>query len=392
LRRSLQNVYPTLFSTILVPKNEELIVAPYRFGDDKNKAKVFFEDGMLQAFKKMRGTVSSSFPLTVYYAFKQTENADDEDASAKSKSMVVSTTSTGWETMLQAIIKSGFTITGTWPLRTEMMSRAVAQNSNALASSIALVCRPRPENAPSITRRDFIPLLRAALKTGLAELQSGNIAPVDLAQASIGPGMAVYSKYKEILEADGNNMSIHSALALINNELDVLLGEEGGLDAESRFCIFWYEQFGLAKGKSSDAEQLSRSKNANLENLKKANVFEFDHGVARLKKREELPAEWNPRGEKTIWTIVQQLCKTLESTGPETGGIKGAAAQIAALGSKANDAKALAYRAFRASEKLSLSEEAQSYNQLAAVWGDLLTEADNYKKDLKTKEQQELDF
>jgi putative DNA methylase len=294
--------------------------------------------------------------------------------------------------MLQAIIKAGFLINGTWPMRTEMSSRMRNIDSNALASSIALVCRPRPDNAPSITRRDFIPELREALKIGLIELQSGNIAPVDLAQASIGPGMAVYSKYKEILEADGNNMSIRSALVLINNELDALLGEEGALDNDSRFCIFWYEQFGLTKGKSGDADQLARSKNANLDGLRKANVFEYEHGVARLKKRVELPDEWNPGTEKVIWTIVQQLCKTLESCDPETGGIKGTAVQIAALGNKANDAKTLAYRAFRASEKLSLSEEAQSYNQLAAVWGDILTEADNYKKTHKAKEQQELEF
>jgi putative DNA methylase len=204
--------------------------------------------------------------------------------------------------------------------------------------------------------------------------------------------MAVYSKYNEIIEAAGNNMSVRSALALINNELDNLLGEEGSLDSESKFCIAWYELFGLKDGKYSDTDSLIRSKNANLERLKKEGVFEAEHGVARLKKREELPADWNPKDEKIIWTIVQHLCKTLESSDPETGGIKGAAAQIAVLESKANDAKALAYRAFRASEKLSLSEEAQSYNQLAAVWGDLLTEVDNYKKTHKTTEQQELEF
>jgi putative DNA methylase len=387
-RRTLKNVYPSLFKTLLVPKVEELVATPYRFDGDKNKARTFFEVGMLQAFSKMKKIVNVDYPLTVYYAFKQTENADDEEDVRNTNS-----SSTGWEAMLQAIIKAGFSITGTWPLRTEMMSRAVAQNSNALASSIALVCRPRPDNASSITRRDLIPELRSALKTGLAELQSGNIAPVDLAQASIGPGMAVYSKYKEIVEAGGENMSVRSTLVLINNELDALLGEEGNLDADSRFCIFWYEQFGLAKGKSGDADQLARSKNANLDSLQKTNVFEYEHGIARLKKRNELPAEWNPGTERVIWTIVQQLCKTLESGDPETGGIKGAAVQIAALGNRANDAKALAYRAFRASEKLSLSEEAQSYNQLAAVWGDLLTAADNYKKTHKTTEpQQEFRF
>jgi putative DNA methylase len=394
LRRSLKAIYTALFKTLLTPKIEELIANPFRF-TRKEEAKLFFENGMLQAFSQMKKSVNNEYPLTVYYAFKQTESEESEKSqknNSNSASPSVNTSSTGWETMLQAIIKAGFLINGTWPMRTEMSSRMRSIDSNALASSIALVCRPRPDNAPSITRRDFIPELRSALKQGLSELQSGNIAPVDLAQASIGPGMAVCSKYKEILEADGNNMTVHSALVLINNELDVLLGEEGSLDAESRFCIFWYEQFGLNKGKSGDADQLARSKSASLDNLRKANVFEYEHGIARLKRREELSAEWNPQGEKVIWTIVQQLCKTLESSDPETGGIKGAAAQIAALGSKADDAKALAYRAFRASEKLSLSEEAQSYNQLAAVWGDILKEADNYKKTGKNKEQQELEF
>jgi putative DNA methylase len=391
LRRPLKAIYPNLFKTLLVPKAEELIANPFRFNNDKNEAKSFFENGMLQAFSQMKKSVDANFPLTVYYAFKQTENIEEENKKKDTASSADNSSSTGWETMLQAIIKAGFLINGTWPMRTEMSSRMRNIDSNALASSIALVCRPRADNAPSITRRDFIPELREALKTGLMELQSGNIAPVDLAQASIGPGMAVYSKYKEILEADGNNMSVRSALILINSELDVLLGEEGNLDAESRFCIFWYEQFGLAARKG-DADQLARSKNANLEYLKKTNIFEYEHGVERLKKRAELPDEWNPGTEKVIWAIVQHLCKTLESNDPETGGIKGAAVQIAALGNKANDAKALAYRAFRASEKLSLSEEAQSYNQLAAVWGDILTEADNYKKTHKTQEQQELEF
>jgi putative DNA methylase len=246
LRRSLKNVYPKLFSTMLVPKAEELIAAPYRFDGSKGKAKEFFESGMLEAFSKMRSTVSPDYPLTVYYAFKQSKNHDDDENDGAGMA------SSAWETMLQAIIKAGFSITGTWPLRTEMMSRAAARNTNALAFSIAIVCRPRAEDAPSISRSAFEAELRGALKTGLQGLQSGNIAPADLAQASVGPGIAVYSKYKEVLGADGKPVTVRQALALINHELDACLNtREGDLDPDTLSCRAY--RISERKGRTDEA-------------------------------------------------------------------------------------------------------------------------------------------
>ena len=305
LRRSLKNVYPKLFSTILVPKAEELVATPFRFDGNKGKAKSFFENGMLQAFRKMRKTVSPNFPLTVYYAYKQTDSDEDEEKSSTESS------SSGWETMLQAIIKAGFSITGTWPLRTEMRTRQVAMNTNALASSIAIVCRPRPDDATETTRRQFQGELQEALKKGLHNLQSGNIAPVDLAQASIGPGIAVYSKYKEVLDASGEPLSVRQALVMINQELDSFLGEQSGtLDAESQFCIAWFEQYGFKDGPYGDANTLMRARMASEQNLKDSGILEAKQGKVRLKHRKELSFDWFIKSENIIWQL-SSICATL---------------------------------------------------------------------------------
>lgn len=367
LRRSLNTVYPSLFSTMLVPKSEELVVTPYRFDGNADKARAFFEAGMLQAFLKMRVTALSDYPLTVYYAFKQNETVEDEDG--ENKKVV----SIGWESMLQALINAKFTVTGTWPLRTESSGRAVAQNSNALASSIALVCRPRSENAPSISRRKFLTELKERLKEGLHYLQTGNIAPVDLQQAAIGPGMEVYSKYSEVLEANGTPMNLHEALVLINQELDAYLGaQEGGMDPDSRFCIAWYELHGLNAGKSGEADTLARAKLAHLHGLVSDGVLEHARGVTRLKGRNELFEKWDASRENTVWTMVQRLCSLLE----QGSGMEAAAAAMRELSTpnyeNLENIKSLAYRAYLAAERQHVTTEAIAYNGLVTAWPELL--------------------
>ncbi len=228
LRQSVKNIYPDLFKLMLVPKSEELVATSYRFNGDKSKAEEHFLRGLSRTFHLMRTRTHPDYPMTVYYAFKQSET-DAEDGSVAS---------TGWETMLEGLLKAGFQITGTLPMRTERGARTIAIGTNALASSIVLVCRVRPNNASMATRRDFISELRRELPNALRHMQQGNIAPVDLAQASIGPGMAVYSQYGKVLEAGGNPMRVRTALQIINDELDAYFTEqEGDLDADTRFCI-----------------------------------------------------------------------------------------------------------------------------------------------------------
>ena len=249
LRRSLYNTYPNVFGTLLVPKTPELVATPYRFDGNIQAAEHHFESGLRQTFSNMRRFAAADYPISVYYAFKQSEIALDEDNDG-------AVASTGWEMMLIGLIVSGFSIHGTWPMRTELSNRPVASGTNALASSIVLVCRPRPDDAPVTSRREFVNALRRELPAALRAMQSGNIAPVDLAQASIGPGMAVYSRYSRVLEVDGSPLTVRTALQLINQVLDEFLAEqEGDLDADTRFCINWFEQFGFKEGEFGVAGQ-----------------------------------------------------------------------------------------------------------------------------------------
>jgi len=382
LRKNLHHIYPSLFSTLLVPKTDELIATPYRFDGNMKKAQTFYELGMQQAFSRMRECSSEDYPLTIYYAFKQSESAVGEG--------IADIASIGWETMLQALISSGFSITGTWPLRTERSGGFRNNQQNALASSIALVCRPRPDDALSTTRRTFLSELREALKVGLHNLQSGNIAPVDLAQASIGPGMAVYSKYKEVLEADGKPMSVRNTLVLINQELDAYLtSQEGSMDADSRFCITWFEQFGLSTSEYGRAEILAKAKMAHMQELVDDGVLESGRGKVRLKKRDELPDKWNSANEKTVWTMVQQLCHNLDKHGLER-----TARHMMALSTmntnNIENSKALAYRAYIAAERKGWTEEALAYNGFVTSWPELIAKMDELKNILP--EQLKLDF
>jgi putative DNA methylase len=261
LRRSLRSVVPDLFATLIVPKTEELVATPERHGG-KKKAETFFLDGMTQAMHRLAEQVHPAFPVTIYYAFKQSESDEESGIS-----------STGWETFLGAVISAGFAIHGTWPLRTERAARSRGIGSNALASSIVLVCRPRSPYATPATRREFVTALKADLSVALAHLERGNIAPVDLAQAAIGPGMAVYTRYDKVLDAEGNPVSIREALALINQTLDEVLAEqEGDFDADSRWALSWFEQFGFADGEYGVAETLSKAKNTSVGGMVEAGI------------------------------------------------------------------------------------------------------------------------
>jgi putative DNA methylase len=296
--------------------------------------------------------------VTIYYAFKQAESDSEEG-----------TSSTGWDTFLNAVIQAGFAILGTWPMRTEREARSRGIGSNALASSIVLVCRKRVADAPTATRREFVTALKAELPTGLAHLQRGNIAPVDLAQAAIGPGMAVYTRYAKVLDADGKPLSVREALALINQTLDEALAEqEGDFDADSRWALTWFEQLGFAEGEYGVAEQLSKSKNTSVAGMVEARIVASKGGKVRLFRPSELPATWDPASDPrlTAWEVVHQLIRVLED-----GGEGAAAGLVGKLGSKAEAARELAYRLYTICERRKRAAEALSYNGLVQSWPEI---------------------
>jgi putative DNA methylase len=350
LRRALRSVFPDLFATVVVPKSEELVATPNRHGG-KQKADVFFLDGMTQAMRRLAEQSHPAFPISIYYAFKQSESES-----------VAGVVSTGWETFLDAVIKAGHGITGTWPIRTERPGRIRDTGSNALASSIVLVCRKRAVDAPTATRREFVSALKSDLPTALRHLQEGNIAPVDLAQAAIGPGMAVYTRYAKVLDAEGKPVPVREALALINRVLDETLAEqEGDFDADSRFALAWFEQHGFAEAAFGAADVLARAKVTSVDGMREAGILESKRGKVRLLKPSELPKDWDPStdGRLTNWETVHQLIRVLES-----GGESAAAELVAKLGAKAETSRELAYRLYAICERKKRAPEALSYNAL----------------------------
>lgn len=357
MRRSLKSIYPDLLSTMAVPKAEELVATPYRHGG-KDKAESFFLHGMTQAMHRLADQAHLAFPATIYYAFKQAERESDEG-----------TASTGWETFLAAVIEAGFAITGTWPMRTEGAGRGNARGSNALASSIILVCRPRDALAGVATRQAFVAELKRELVPALQHLQKGGIAPVDLAQAAIGPGMAVYTKYTKVLDAQGKALSVREALGLINQVLDEALAEqEGDFDGDTRWALTWFEQAGFAEGEYGVAEQLSKSKNTSVGGMVEAGILESRRGKVRLLRPSELPADWDPDTDSrlTVWEMVHHLVRILE-----TGGEEAASAMIAKLGVRAEPARELCYRLYTLCERKKRAQEALAYNALVQSWPEL---------------------
>ena len=348
---------PDLFATLAVPKADELVATPYRHGS-KAVAEAFFLSGMGQAMSRIAEQAHPGFPVSIYYAFKQSETKG-----------ATGTTSTGWETFLDAVIRAGFAVTGTWPMRTELSNRMIGMGTNALASSIVLVCRARPADAPVTTRRDYLTALRSELPPALRLLQTGNVAPVDLAQAAIGPGMAVYTRYAKVLDAAGEPLPVREALALINQILDEVLAEqEGDFDADSRWAVAWFEQHGFGAGEYGIAETLSKAKNTSVAGLVEAGILASKGGTVRLLKPDQLPEDWDPTTDArlTAWEMVHHLVRVLETDG------ESAAAELAArLGAKAEVARELCYRLYTLCERKKRAAEALSYNSLVRSWPEI---------------------
>lgn len=359
LRQSLRDTYPELFSTMLVPKAEELIATPYRHEGSVEAAKDFFEDGMLSACKQMYLYAREDIPVTIYYAYKQS----DADADG--------TASSGWETMLSAVVNAGFAITGTWPMRTEMANRSIASGTNALASSIVLVCRKRPADAPQTTRRNLINALRRELRPALKKLQDSNIAPVDLAQSAIGPGMGVFSRFKQVLEADGTPMSVRSALKIINEEIDLYFNEQvGDMDSASRFCVDLYTQNAFNDIKYGEAEILATAKSTSIPMMASHDILYAKGGIVHLLERSELPEKVDSN-ESCIWMLTQQLTQAMAK-----GGVEACAKIVANMfGSNGERAKDLAYRLYTIAERKNWANEAYAYNALVVSWPDIQARA-----------------
>ena len=369
LRRILRIVDPGTFRTVLTPKSAELIASPYRHGGSRDAAKSHFRDGFAAAFRNLHRVADSNVPITVYYAFKQSETEADDGGNG-------STASTGWETMLDGLVNSGLAITGTWPVRTTKKARSVARNTNALASAIVIVCRRRDPHAEVVPRREFTNALKRALPEAVKIMQNESIAPVDLAQASIGPGMAVFSRYAQVLEADGTPMPVRQALIEINRALDEALAErEGDMDADTRFCVAWFEQYGTAERDYGEAEVLFTAKNTSFDGLHRAGVLIGKKGKVRLKRRDELDPAWDPNKDDRIadWECAQHLVRAM--TAKTGGGVSDAARLIGAMGAaRAENARALAYRLFTISERKGWNEEALAYNILVASWPQIQAE------------------
>ena len=366
LRMGLRDVYPELFNTMLVPKKEELIATPFRFDGDSSAATRFFENGMYEAFTQVHKMASDNIPVTIYYAFKQSDSGEHEDNPNESANV-----STGWETMLSAIIRAGFAITGTWPVRTEKPGRSVGIGTNALASSIVLVCRKRLLDAPQITRRNLVNILKRELRPALKKLQESNIAPVDLAQSAIGPGMAVFSRYRRVLEADGTPMTVRSALQVINEEIDLYFNEQvGEMDAASRFCIDLYTQSAYNDIKYGEAEVLANAKGTSIPMMASHGVLYAKAGIVHLIERPELPTKVDTN-EGNVWMLTQQLTHAMG-----TGGVESCAKIVVNMfGSNAERAKDLAYRLYTIAEQKKWANEAYAYNALVVAWPDIQSRA-----------------
>lgn len=360
LRKSLQDIHPELLSTMLVPKAEELVANPYRHGGPDG-AKAFFEDGFEDVFQHARSGTSGEYPTTVYYAFKQSESVDGGEASR------------GWETILGSMVRAGWTITATWPMRSELGNRMIASGANALASSIVLALRPRPENAPVTDRRGFLAELKSSLAECLRELHQGTVAPVDMAQAAIGPGMAIFSKYSKVIQSDGSPMSVHDALVQINSVLDAVRREqEGDFDSDTRWCAAWYEQYGFDSGPFGDAHTLATAKATTLEGLARGGSITIGGGRVKLLGFAELGANYDPRKDDrmSLWEVVLHLTKAVTELGLDiAGGILAAAVE---RGFDMSEGKALADLLYALSEKRGLTKPAIAFNQLASAWSEIV--------------------
>jgi putative DNA methylase len=354
LRRALKPIFPTLFATVAVPKAEELVATPFRHGG-RSQAETFFLSGMTEVMRKLATQANCSYPVTIFYAFRQSETETK-----------AGTSSTGWETFLEAVMKAGFTITGTWPMRTEGSGRIIAKGTNALASSIMLVCRQRNADAPTVSRRAFQRDLNRLLPEALDEMTRGigdeqsPVAPVDLSQAIIGPGMAVFSKYAAVLEADGTPMSVRTALQLINRFL-----AEDDFDHDTQFCLHWFEQYGWGEGKFGDADTLARAKGTSVDGVKQAGVAFASGGIVRLLKWSEYPTDWDPETDPRlpVWEALHHLIRVFKKQGES-----GAGSVLSAIQAKGEACRQLAYRLYTLCERAGRAEDARAYNEIVTSW------------------------
>lgn len=352
LRRNLADIWPDECSTLLTPKSEELIANRYRAGS-KLEAEEHFESGMAEFMQEVADAGASPSPATIYYAYKATEAQDGEIRT------------TGWDTFLQAVLDAGLQVTATWPMRTELGNRLVASGTNALASSIVLACRPRLGSAVMATRGEFIAALRTELPEAVRILQSGNIAPVDMAQSTIGPGIKVFSRYAKVVEADGSAMRVSAALSIINDVLgEVLDGEEAELDRDTRFALTWFAEHQYEPGSSGDAESVAKAKNTSLEGLTESGIGEARVGKFRLYQRSELDPDWSPAEDDrfTIWEALQYLVAALERSESE------AADLLHTLGGNGDRARQLAYLLYQKADDKGWAAEANAYNSLITAW------------------------
>ena len=357
LRRSMKRVFPTLFTTLEVPKMEELVATPYRHGNSET-ADTFFMDGMDTVLSRLAKGTHEAFPVTVYYAFRQSEARLD-----------VGVVSTGWATFLDAVIRSGFQITGTLPLRTEQAHRTVAAGANALASSVVLACRRRPADAPTATWREFRDALERDLPQALADLQEAGIAPVDMAQAAIGPGMAVFTRYSGVLYSTGIRMTVAEALAVINEVLDETLAEqEGEFDSDTRWALAWFTQHHFDESDFGIAEILSKAKNTSVEGLVEAGILRAGRGRVRLLRPDELPEDWDPATDRrlTVWEMVHHLVRVLDAAGEMA-----ASRLLRKIGGQAETARALAHLLYAICDRQKRPADARPYNALVRSWPEI---------------------
>ena len=358
LRRSLRTIYPSLFSTLAVPKAEELVATPYRHGGKEN-AEYFFLNGMTQAIKNMADQGHPAYPVTIYYAFKQAETKDG------------STSSTGWETFLEAVISAGFSIDGTWPMRTEREARMIGIGSNALASSVVLVCKKRELEAEAISRREFQRKLRDQMPEALEAMIGGEtgstpISPVDLAQAAIGPGMSIYSKYSAVLNQDGSKMNIHDALILINRAItDYLSPDSRNFDTDTLFCDDWFSQYGWREEQFGEADTLARAKGISVEGVSEAGVIQAAGGKVRLLRWTEYPSDWDPKTDKRtpVWEACHHMIRKLNEEGE-----KGAGELLARMPEHGENIRQLSYHLYTLCERKKWAEDARAYNELIGAW------------------------
>ena len=382
LRRSLREIHPALLNTMLVPKAEELVANPYRHGGKKG-AHDFFEHGFEEVFARARESASSEYPITVYYAFKQSEADSQGEAS------------TGWETILSSMVRAGWAITATWPMRSELGNRMIASGTNALGSSIVLALRPRPIDAPIVDRRGFLSELKSSLPEALRELQQGAIAPVDLAQAAIGPGMAIFSKYSRVIEPAGSDMGVREALRQINAVLDeVLSQQEGDFDPGTRWCVAWFESQGFTGGLYGTAETLANAKNASIADLGRSGVLTHGGGKVKLIAPADMPAGYDPLIDDRIslWEVVMHLARALDD---EHGGLDVAGRILHRAEERGLDmgaAQELAYLLYSISEKKGWVASGILFNAVGSSWSDIRAAAKAARDAAPRSVVSELDF